>query len=74
MLRMRKPINLKMKKTQKMKIRYSALIIILALIQACSVEKFIPEDEFLYTGAEIKFETDSTITDQPKLEQNWRMF
>ncbi len=61
------PINLKMKRIQKMKIRYSALIIILAIIQACSVEKFIPEDELLYTGAEVKFEQDSTIADQPKL-------
>ncbi|QYA26487.1 BamA/TamA family outer membrane protein [Gramella sp. MT6] len=50
-----------------MRIRYSAIIIFLIFIQACSVEKFIPDDELLYTGAEIEFESDSTIVNKPAL-------
>ncbi|SDR79937.1 BamA/TamA family outer membrane protein [Gramella sp. MAR_2010_147] len=45
----------------------SILFILIALFQACSVEKFIPDDEFLYTGAEIKIDSDTTITDRPQL-------
>ncbi len=52
-----------------MKNKYPVLLIILlGLIQACSVEKFIPEDEVLYTGAELKIESDSTITGKPELK------
>ncbi len=50
-----------------MRIRYPAIIILLIFIQSCSVEKFIPDDEFLYTGADIKFESDSTIINKPRL-------
>lgn len=61
--------NLKKKKQLQMKIRYSAILfIILGLFQACSVEKFIPEDEFLYTGADITIESDTTIADKTQLK------
>ncbi len=59
----------KNQKLQKMKIRYSAILfILLGLLQACSVEKFIPEDEFLYTGADINIESDTTIADKQELK------
>lgn len=52
-----------------MKIRYSVLLLILiTVIQACSVEKFIPEDELLYTGAEITIESDTVIKEKPQLK------
>lgn len=52
-----------------MKIRISVIILIaVALFQSCSVEKFIPEEESLYTGAEISIESDSTIKEKPQLK------
>ncbi|MBT8296674.1 MAG: hypothetical protein KJO51_09680, partial [Gramella sp.] len=39
---------------------------ILLLLQACSVEKFIPEDELLYTGAKVEITTDSTTNIKDK--------
>jgi len=38
-----------------------------SLIHSCSVEKYIPEDEKLYTGASIHIKSDSTITNKPEL-------
>ena len=38
------------------------------LLQACSVKKFIPEEERLYTGAEIEIKADSTIKNQAQLK------
>lgn len=38
------------------------------LIQACSVKKYIPEDERLYTGATIEMESDSEIERKKQLE------
>lgn len=38
------------------------------LLQACSVKKFIPEEERLYTGAEIEIKADSTIKNQGQLK------
>ncbi|MFV8225847.1 BamA/TamA family outer membrane protein [Christiangramia aquimixticola] len=44
-----------------MRIKIQIFIISLfTLFQACSVEKFIPEDELLYTGAEVNITSDST--------------
>jgi outer membrane protein insertion porin family len=52
-----------------MRIKYSVLIIFLiALVQSCSVKKFIPEEEFLYTGAEVEIESDTTINNKPQLK------
>lgn len=51
-----------------MRIRLSVLgIIAIALLQACSVKKFIPEDELLYTGASIEIVSDTTIKNKPQL-------
>ena len=52
-----------------MKIRISVLLFIaIGLFQACSVKKFIPEDELLYTGANIEIESDTTIRNKPQLK------
>ncbi|MBT8295388.1 MAG: outer membrane protein assembly factor [Gramella sp.] len=52
----------------KIKTRYTLLILFLGILSSCSVEKFIPDDEFLYTGASIQLEADTTIVDRPELE------
>ena len=55
-----------MKKT----LRYKAIIALFGcLIYSCSVEKFIPEDERLYTGAKLIIESDSTIKKKKSLRQ-----
>lgn len=65
----RKNKNLKTKKNQQMRIKYFGIFLILiGLIQACSVKKFIPEDEFLYTGSSISIDSDTTITNKPQLK------
>jgi outer membrane protein assembly factor BamA len=49
-----------------MKINSSAFLafaFLLLLGFGCSVKKFIPEDEFLYTGANLKLESESKIAD-----------
>ncbi|TBW29389.1 hypothetical protein EZJ28_04605 [Gramella sp. KN1008] len=38
------------------------------IIQGCSVKKFIPADEFLYTGARVEIESDTTIKEKPHLK------
>ncbi|WBL20927.1 translocation and assembly module lipoprotein TamL [Zunongwangia sp. HRR-M8] len=51
-----------------MKIRnYSLIVIIvLVLVNACSVDKYIPEDEYLYRGANITMKPDTTGIDDLK--------
>lgn len=51
-----------------MRIKAIVLLLILACLQACSVKKFIPEDELLYTGASIEIESDTIIPDKPELK------
>ena len=52
-----------------MKSRFIIFILLFILIlQACSVKKFIPEDEMLYTGASIEIESDTVIQDKPELK------
>ncbi len=46
---------------------YWVLILFIALY-SCSVKKFIPEDEYLYSGANIEIEADTTIKDEPQLK------
>ena len=50
------------------RIKPVVILFLIAIIQSCSVKKFIPEDELLYTGASIKIDSDTTITDKPKLK------
>lgn len=40
----------------------------LLVLQSCSVKKYIPEEERLYTGASIEIESDSVIQNQKQLE------
>ncbi|MBT0607954.1 translocation and assembly module lipoprotein TamL [Aequorivita echinoideorum] len=37
-------------------------------LYSCAVEKYIPEDEKLYTGAEIEIKSDSIIENEPQLK------
>lgn len=41
--------------------KYLAWLTLCLFLPACSIQKFIPEDEFLYTGATIEIESDTTI-------------
>lgn len=38
-------------------------------LTSCSIAKYIPEDEFLYTGAKLEIETDSIIKNENKLKE-----
>ena len=51
-----------------MKIRLVTILILLCALQACSVKKFIPEDELLYTGADVQIQTDTVIEDRTELK------
>ena len=49
--------------------RYKILIaVLLGMCFSCSVEKYVPEDQRLYTGATIKIDADSTLNDLSKLK------
>ena len=43
------------------------LTITTCFIYACSISKYIPEDDRLYTGADLTIESDSTINNEKKL-------
>lgn len=49
-------------------IRFIITAILLVLLQSCSVKKFIPEDEFLYTGAELEMESGDEIENKKELK------
>ena len=38
------------------------------ILISCSVERFIPEDKYLYTGAEVKIIAEDTIKELDKLQ------
>ena len=46
----------------------SVLLVVLFLIQSCAVKKFIPEGEFLFTGAEVKIKADSLVKNPQDLK------
>jgi outer membrane protein assembly factor BamA len=48
----------------------SLLIVFILICYSCSVNKYIPEGERLYTGATITIDTDSTVKDVAKLKEN----
>ncbi|AUC86218.1 hypothetical protein CW731_13440 [Polaribacter sp. ALD11] len=48
------------------------LSILCAFLYSCSIQKHIPEDERLYTGAKIEMEVDSTVKNASKLKQDLR--
>ncbi|MDO6760583.1 BamA/TamA family outer membrane protein [Tamlana sp. 2_MG-2023] len=45
---------------------FIVLCILIVLCYACSVTKYIPEDELLYTGATLEIESDSLLKDKTK--------
>ena len=56
-----------------MKNKFTNYLILVAaslLMYACSINKYIPEDERLYTGATIEVKTDTTIQNINKLKEN----
>ena len=44
------------------------LLFILGSLYSCSISKYIPEDERLYTGAKLKIESDSIIKYEDRLK------
>jgi len=49
--------------------RHTSLVsAILLLVMACSVKKYIPEDELLYTGAELELKTDAKVSDLDEIQ------
>lgn len=46
----------------------SFLVLSATLIQSCSIKKFIPENELLYTGASLEIKSDSTINSERLLK------
>ncbi len=44
------------------------IISIVVAVQSCSVKKFIPEGEQLYTGGEVDMEADFKIPDKKEIE------
>lgn len=48
--------------------KFSFFIIVLVLIQACNVKKFIPEDELLYTGAKTELNLDDSIRGKKRIK------
>ncbi len=54
---------------QKNVYKYSIpFLLTILVLQACSVKKFIPEGELLYTGAEIEVESDTVVKDIKSLK------
>ncbi len=54
-----------MKFTLKILFRLSVIIM---MLQSCAVKKYVPEGERLYTGADIKIESDSIIENEKQLK------
>lgn len=53
----------------KIKIICLFLSIILGALHSCSVKKYIPQDEFLYTKGQIQLESDTTVKDLGDVNQ-----
>ncbi|MDW5289253.1 BamA/TamA family outer membrane protein [Formosa sp. PL04] len=47
---------------------FIVVILTLALLQACSITKHIPEDNLLYTGAHVKIQSDSILKNKDQLK------
>ncbi|REG90975.1 translocation and assembly module lipoprotein TamL [Algoriphagus antarcticus] len=52
----------------KIKRHISLISAILLLAMACNVKKYIPKDEFLYTGADLKLKTEAKISDIDEIQ------
>lgn len=53
--------------------KYLVLIVSILLLHSCSINKFIPEGERLYTGAKIEIKADSAVQKVNKLKENLRL-
>lgn len=54
----------------KIKSHYSlSWLLLLVVSWSCSIKKYIPEDEFLYTGAELKVETQTDVEDKDEVTE-----
>ena len=51
-------------------IYYIFLLLLIAVCYSCSVNKYIPENELLYTGAELKTQSDTSIRKQKAIDQD----
>ena len=56
------------KSPKMMRTKIFCSLVIAVLISACSVEKFIPEDEYLYEGADVTVTSDTVVEHKPELE------
>ena len=68
-----------MKKTEKISqqkmssrnpVLYTILLMLLVVCHSCSVNKYIPKNELLYTGAELKTQYDTIIKNHKKIEED----
>lgn len=53
---------------KKVHLRLIIPVIFLMILQSCSVKKFIPEGELLYTGADLEMESDDEIENKKDLK------
>lgn len=53
---------------KKAKIKYIILLFVFTVLQSCSIKKYIPEDEKLYTGATINMQIDTVIFNEEDLQ------
>lgn len=51
-----------------MRIKLAILFIISGILYSCSVKKFIPEDELLYTGGKVEVDSDTSFKDMDELK------
>jgi len=61
-------INRYLKTQPNLIVRIFLIFIINVILISCSVERFIPEDKYLYTGAEVKILAQDTIKELDKLQ------
>ena len=48
--------------------KFAFALLIITFFQACSIVKYIPEDELLYTGATVEIKTDSIVESESELK------
>ena len=53
----------------KIKLHITLTALLLSIAASCNVKKYIPEDEFLYTGAELELNTDAEVKDIDEIEE-----
>ncbi|UZD24420.1 BamA/TamA family outer membrane protein [Algoriphagus halophytocola] len=53
----------------KIKLHTIFIAFVLSVAVSCSVKKYIPEDEFLYTGADLELKTEAEVEDLEAIEE-----